>query len=411
MHPFDYFIALDGNGLNGFEGFGGVARLRCQPDAGRYHVAVRFFDGLAGGHALQLSPGGTLGFLGNLSQTLLFFDPRTLEEVRRFSTLRFCAPRVFYDSQTHVVWTSERSFITVLGPDFYRFDFDDLEHPERLGAHGVTLPHALKRSPSGRYLFYGAMDHDAHGYANQAGVFDLETGTARVVQLPATVWHLGVHPTRDVFYAPTQRCTPQGQEFVEYTIAHFKNYLFEIDGPNATVTRHLSIPKDLPGALTSDVVVTETHVIYNACASGALIRVDLETLSKIEFLDERPGLLRSLGHLRTAASNLVESFARANLPGNTHVLIKALRATRGSMLDGSYGLQLSPDGRFLLSAHRGLNEVIVYSYPELQVVRRVPFPPIQKFFPEHFGVLADPRLGFHHSALSQATALAAPGAR
>ncbi len=404
MPAFDYFIALDGNGLNGFEGFGGVARLRCQPAAGRFDIAVRFYDGLAGGHALQLNAEGTLGFLGNLSQTLLLFDPRTLQEVRRVSTLRFCAPRVFYDSQTHVVWTSERSFITVLGPDFFQFHLDDLEHPERLGPHGVTLPHALKRSPSGRYLFYGAMDHDAHGYANQAGIFDLETRSARVVKLPATVWHLGVHPTRDVFYAPTQRCTPQGSEFVEYTIAHFKNYLFEIDGATATVLRHLSIPKDLPGALTSDVVVTHDHVIYNACASGALVRVDLETLSRIEFLDERPNIWRSLTHLRTAASNLVESFARANLPGNTHVLLKALRATRGSILDGSYGLQLSPDANYLLSAHRGLNEVIVYHYPALAVANRIPFPPIQKFFPQHFGAFADPRLGFHHTALSTRSA-------
>jgi hypothetical protein len=405
MGAFDYFIALDGNGLNGFEGFGGVARLRCEPDRDRFDIEVRFFDGLAGGHALQINREGTLGFLGNLSQTLLFFDPRALRETARFSTLRFHAPEVFYSSQTHVVWMTERSFITVIGPDFLLFQLDDLAHPERLGAHGVTLPHAIKRSPSGRYLFYGAMDHDAKGYANQAGVFDLETHSARVVKLPATVWHLGVHPTRDVFYAPTQRCSPQGQtEFTEYTIAHFKNYLFEIDGPSAQVTRHLSIPKDLPGALTSDVVVTDEHVIYNSCASSVLIRADLETLSRLEFIDERPGALRSLRHLRTAASNLIEGFARVNVPGNLHVLIKALRAARWSALDGSYGLQLSPDGRFLLSAHRGLNEVIVYSYPELRVVRRVRFPPIQRFYPQHFGALDDPRLGFHHTALSTRTA-------
>ena len=39
------------------------------------------------------------------------------------------------------------------------------------------------------------------------------------------------------------------------------------------VTRHLAIPKDMPGALTSDVVVTEDEVIYNCCASGVLARV------------------------------------------------------------------------------------------------------------------------------------------
>lgn len=405
MAAFDFFIALDGNGLNGFEGFAGVARLRCEPERDRYEIAVKYFDGLAGGHALQISPDGSVGFLGNLSQTLLFFDPRTLEEIRRFSTLRFHAPRLFYSSQTHVVFRDARSFYTVIGPDFYLFQLDDLEHPERVGAHGVTLPHAIKRSPSGRYLFYGAMDHDEQGYANQAGVFDLETRSARVVPLPATVWHLGVHPTRDVFYAPTQRCSPQGNmEFVEYTIAHFKNYLFEIDGATATVTRHLSIPKDLPVALSSDVVVTADHVFYNACASSTLVGVDLASLSHVRIVDERPGRLRALGHVRTAWSNIVEGFARANVPGNTHVLLKALRAARFSALDGSYGLQLSPDGQYLLSAHRGLNEVIVYSHPELQVQKRIRFPSIRRFFPQHFGVLDDPRLGFHHAALSARTA-------
>lgn len=400
MSTFDLFIALDGHGLNGFEGFGGVARLRCDPDAGRYEIAVKFFDGFAGGHATQINPSGTIGFLGNLSQTLLFYDPRTLEETRRISTLRFCAPEVFYESQTHVVWLGEKRFVTVLGPDLVEMDYDDLEHPRRLGAHGVTLPHAIKRSPSGRYLFYGAMDHDRAGYANQVGVFDLVTGEARVVKLPATAWHLGVHPTRDVFYAPTQRCSPQGQmEFVEYTIGHFKNYLFEIDGASARVLRHVSIPKDMPGALTSDVVVTDGEVLYNSCASGVITRVDLETFTKVSYVDERVGLWRSIGAWRTGVSNLVEGFSRTNVPLATHTLLKALRVSRWSAIDGSYGLQRSPDGRYLLSAHRGMNEVIVYTYPEMRVVKRVRFPAIRGFFPDHLGVLDDTRLGFHHSAV------------
>lgn len=413
---FDFFIALDGNGLNGFEGLGGVARLRCSAAVDDfasarsnqgYDIQVKFFDGFSGGHATQINKQGTVGFLGNLSQTLLFYDPRTMEEIRRLSTLRFHSPEVFYSSQTHVVWLSERTFITVLGPSFYRFDLDNLEHPEKVGDHGVTLPHALKLSPSGRYLFYGAMDHDLKGYANQVGIFDLQSSSARIVKLPATCWHLGVHPTRDVFYAPTQRCTPQGDgEFGEYTIAHLKNYLFEIDGETASVTRHASIPKDLPGALTSDVVVTEDDVFYNSCASSVLVRIDMKTLSKVDFIDEKPGFWKSAFHLRTAWSNLVESASRTNIPSNTHTLMKALRATRWSALDGSYGLQLTPDRRFMLSAHRGLNEVIVYSHPEMKVVRRIPFPSIQRLLPQHFGLLDDPRLGFHHSTLSTASALA-----
>lgn len=404
MAAFDVFIALDGHGLNGFEGFAGVARLRCEPDAGRFEPEVRFFDGVAGGHATQINPQGTAAFLGNLSQLLLFYDPRSLEEIARVSTLKWCAPDVVYRSQTHVAWLGERDFVTALGDDFYRFELDRLDRPERLGPHAVTLPHAIKRSPSGRYLFYGAMDHDRGGYANQVGIFDLERGAARVVRLPATAWHLGVHPDRDVFYAPSQRCAPQGDmEFAEYTMAHFKNYLFEIDGESAEVLRHAALPRELPGFLTSDVVVTESEVLYNCCASSTIARLDLETLSRFSFIDERVGGLGGLRYLRSGLSNLSESLSRVNLPDAVHTFMKSVRITRGSLLDGSYGLQLSPDGRHLLSAHRGRNEVLVYDYPSGERVRRVRFPPLRRFFPEHLGRLADPRLGFHHSALSTAS--------
>ena len=323
---------------------------------------------------------------------------------RRTSTLRWAVPEVSYSSQTPVVWLDDRTFITVLGPDFYRFDLDDLANPVRLGAHEVTLPHAVKRSPSGRYLFYGAMDHDHQGYAHHAGVFDLESNRARIVKLPATVWHLGVHPTRDVFYAPTQQCAPQGDgDFSEYTIAHVKNYLFEIDGASAEVTRHLAIPKDMPGALTSDVVVTASAVLYNCCASSVIARVDLADFKHVSYIDERVGAWLSLVHARSGASNLLEAFSRVNVLAQTHTLIKTLRISRASALDGSYGLQLSPCGGYLLSAHRGLNQVIVYSYPDLEEIRRVDFPPIREFF-SHLGWFDDPRLGFHHSALSAASA-------
>lgn len=415
---FDFFIALDGHGLNGFEGFAGIARLRCEPDvagervggngrdgAGRYEPEVRFFDGVAGGHAVQLSPEGTVGFLGNLSQQLVFFDPRTLREITRASTLRWRAPELFYESQTHVVWLDEETFVTAIGKELWRFSLANLDAPEVLGAHGVTLPHAMKRSPSGRYLFIGAMDV-ANTFANQLGVFDLQTGTSRVVPLPATAWHLGVHPTRDACYVPTQRCIPQDGDFTEYAIAHFKNYLFEVDGPSARVTRHLAIPKDMPGALTSDVVVTDSEVLYNCCASGVLARVDLADFQHVRYVDERPRAREQLRAWRVGVANVVESLSRVNLPDATHWLFKAIRIAGGSAIDGSYGLGLSPDQRFLLSAHRGLNEVLVYRYPSLELHARVPFPPMRAFY-KHLGRFADPRLGFHHATISAHTVGAA----
>jgi len=61
------------------------------------------------------------------------------------------------------------------------------------------------------------------------------------------------------------------------------------------------------------------------------------------------------------------------------------------------------------AAHRGLNQVIVYSYPSLEELRRVDFPPIRRFF-NHLGFLDDPRLGFHHSTLSMASTSTQAGA-
>ena len=397
--PFDFFIALDGHGLNGFEGFAGIARLRCDPAHDRWEPEVKFYDGIAGGHAAQLSPRGSVGFLGNLSQQLLFFDPHTLAEVARLSTLRFRAPKLFYESQTHVVWLDDDRFVTAIGDELWRFSLRDLTHPEPLGAHGVTLPHAIKRAPSGRYLAYGAMDVDGR-FANQLGVFDLERGTARVVSLPATAWHLGCHPTRDVVYVPTQRCIPQDGDFTEYAIAHFKNYLFEIDLADARVLRHLAIPKDLPGAMTSDVVVTDDEVIYNCCASGVLARVQLHDFAHVRWINERPRPRDQLRSWRAGVGNLVEIVSRVNLPDATHWFAKLIRMTGGSAVDGSYGLGLSPDRAWLLSAHRGLNEVIVYRYPELTVHRRIAFPPMRAFY-KHLGRFADTRLGFHHATLRE----------
>src|SRR3569623_1554293 len=300
---FNFYIALDGHGLNGFEGFAGVARLACEPERDSWEPEVRFFDGIAGGHAVQLSPQGTVGFLGNLSQQLEFFDPRTLRALARTSTLAHRAPKLFYESQT-----------------------------------------------------------------------------------------------RDVCYVPTQRCIPQDGDFTEYAIAHFKNYLFEIDVEGARVARHLAIPKDLPGALTSDVVVTEEEVIYNVCAAGVLARGKLADFAHVTWIDERPGPREQLRAWRAGVGNLVEILSRVNLPSATHWFVKALRVAGGSAVDGSYGLGLSPDRRWLLSAHRGPIEVLVYDYPSLEIHRRIAFPPMRAFY-KHLGRRADTRLGFHHAVL------------
>ena len=80
-------------------------------------------------------------------------------------------------------------------------DLSRLDKAERLGDHGVKLPHAMKRTASGRYVVYGGMDHPGRGEAREVGIFDLHNRTVRRIELPATCWHVAVHPTEDLFYA------------------------------------------------------------------------------------------------------------------------------------------------------------------------------------------------------------------
>ncbi|MCC6277681.1 MAG: hypothetical protein IT289_07190 [Oligoflexia bacterium] len=416
-NPFDVFVALDGPVLNGFEGPAGVLRLRYFPNHS-YEVKVKFFDGAAGGHAVQINKEGTIGYLGGLARCGIFFDTKTLEVIKRFSTTNYGSITVPYESQTHVVFLTERTFITSIRGRFYKVNIDDTDNGEDLGPHNCALPHAVKLSPSGRYLFYGVMDHDLKGYVRQFGIFDLQEPDpqkrARVIGLDDTAWHFAMHPKEDIIYAVSECYDPQPgigvpYDFNNFVISYRKNYAWKIDGRTGKELAKVVIPAFLPSHLTSDVVVMADEndtIYYNSCASSTITGVQFKT-SKVWHIDEKVTFWYVLFHpgvWRAALENLLEAATRAHLFGSTHVLLKALRTSRGSLVDGSYGLQLSPDGKLMFSAHRGLNQIWVYDFPSFKLRKKIKLPPARKFFKPYLGIFADYRLGMHHAYLSKASA-------
>src|SRR5215210_261637 len=86
-YPYAFHVALDGSGLNGLEGRAGVCVFRYDPADESHAYKVTYFNGVAGGHAVSVSPQRTAGFLGNTGQHLLFYDPRSLDEADRVSTM------------------------------------------------------------------------------------------------------------------------------------------------------------------------------------------------------------------------------------------------------------------------------------------------------------------------------------
>lgn len=373
--------------------------FRFDPGTGRYAYDVTYYDGMAGGHAVSVSPDHRVGYLGSTGQHLMFYDTATLGEIQRISTLRFEPTDSSIKGSTHVSWINDTQAVATIGEGLWMTDVERLDKAERLGDHGLKLPHAIRTTASGRYLVYGGMDHPRRGEACEVGIFDLHTRTARRVELPATCWHLACHPSEDRFYALSFRVQPQdGGNWHEWGMAQFKEYVFEIDAETGQVLRHWSAGQDTPAHINSDVCISDRELIYCNGASGTVVMLDLDSFRSYRVLDERPGVRAHVGAGRQVARTVLDTLSRGSVVTQNHQYLRALRVSRGALVDSVYACQVSADHSLLFTANRGLNTITVYDYPENTVRLRVRMPELQEFD----GGLrwwSDPRLGFHHSTL------------
>jgi hypothetical protein len=395
-------VALDGNGANGLEGMAGMCLFLYDPQSERFAWKIKYYDGIAAGHACSVNPSGKVGFLGNAGQHLFFFDAATLEETQRISTLRFETPATSLQGSTHLAWLDDESFVTAIGKHFWRFSLGDLEGGEQLEPHGVHLPHAMKLTASGRHLCYGSMDDPRRGRRGEArhvGVRDMQTGEVSVIKLPATCWHVLAHPREEVFYAISFRVAPLDRvDWHEWGIAWLKEYVFEIDAETRRVRRHWATGRETPAHINSDITISDRELIFCNGASQSILFLDLAGFANYRIIDEKPDMAELAGRPREVATQAYDVLARGNVFGNSQHILGALRASRFSLLDSVYACQLSADQSLLFTANRGLNHITVYDYPSNRVRLRAPMPDIQEFAPG-LSAMADPRLGFHHGAL------------
>ncbi len=401
-YPYAFHIALDGNGINGLEGMAGVCNFLFDPADNSYAYKVKYHNGLAGGHAVSLAPNRKYGYLGCADQHLTLYDPSSLEELDRATTLDKETSDTSIRGSTHVAWLNGKEFITAIGDYFYQFNVDDLRKGEKLGPHQILLPHSMKFSASGRYLCYGSMDNPAlgkQGEAKMVGIWDRETGKATRIDLPATCWHLIPHPVQEKFYAVSFRVLPQDHiDYHQWAMAFFKEYAFEIDCAEKRVLRHWACGREIPAHINSDITISDTELIFCNGGSGTVVLIDLETFADYRIIDERPTLSEVTRHGRTMANTAYDVLVRGGWYASNQHILGALRVSRFRLMDSIHACQLSADQSLLFTANRGLNHITLYDYPSLDLRLRVPMPDIQEYVP-HIGPLADPRLGFHHSYL------------
>jgi len=400
-YPYRFHIALDGSGLNGLEGMAGVCQFLFDPADNAYAYKVRYYEGIAGGHSVSVSPGGSYGFLGNTGQHLLLYDARNSDDLTRQTTLRFETNDTSLRGSTHAVWLSDREFITAIGDYFYRFDMRDVGAGERLGAHGVKLPHAIKLTATGKYLVYGSMDHPRRGpdgEAREVGIFDLAKGVARRIELPTTCWHVATHATQDIFYCLSFRVLPQDHvDYHEWAMAYFKEYAFEIDAAGGQVLRHWVCSRDVPAHINSDITLSDRELIFCTGASQTIVFIDLATFAHYRMIDERPDFRTLANSKRALATQAYDAFSRGSVFPNSRHFMSALRISRFSILDSVYACQLSDDQSLLFTANRGLNHITVYDYPSNEIRLQVKMPDLHHYV--SLPKSADPRLGFHHGYL------------
>ena len=149
-----------------------------------------------------------------------------------------------------------------IGEHLWKFDVNRLTKAEQVAPHGLKIPHAMKRTASGRYIVYGGMDHPTSGEASEVGVLDTGHRGGRAgsrCRPPAgtsSATRCSTSSTRSRS-GSTPPTAPTGEH---WGMAWLRQYAFEIDAEDGQVLRHWAADRDLPAHINSDV----THLRLRA---------------------------------------------------------------------------------------------------------------------------------------------------
>ena len=371
-YPYAFHIALDGNGINGLEGMAGVCLFLFDPVGNRHAYKIVYFDGIAAGHAVSVNPSGTVGYLGNAGQHLLFYDARTLNEIERISTLRFETARTSLQGSTHVVWLSDDEIVTPIGEHFYAFRLGRSGEP---AAPGAARRQAAARDEADRIraLHRVWLDGQSSRWRGGRGASRRHLGSPHRSRLPSCRCRrrAGMSPCiprEDIFYAVSFRVAPQDhRDYHEWGMAYLKEYAFEIDAREKRVRRHWAAGREIPAHINSDITLSDSELIFCNGGSQSIIAIELDNFARFRIIDERPDLAAHLARPREVATQIYEAFARGSFATNSRHFLGALRVSRFSLLDSVYACQLSADQSLLFTANRGLNCITIYDYPAGEV--------------------------------------------
>ena len=270
--PFSYYIGLDGPHLDGLIGHAGLLRF----DWPSKQISIEYYDGVSGGHNISIAANGKLGLLGNFSQQLVLVDLENMRELERQSTMEIEPSTYRLRSNTHHLWYEDNQrFIGAVGDNLYRFDINDLSRPQLLGPHKLFNAHELRWDITKRYILMGDLGPEDQP-ARQVGVFDLKTNESTVIKLPDTCWHVCVDPEKPLGYAATYSMATEGIDYVDWSPAFRREYVFEIDLEKKRVRRSWSSGAELPIHLNADIGVYGDRLYLASGGSHTVVELNLD---------------------------------------------------------------------------------------------------------------------------------------
>lgn len=369
--PWSAYMALDGPHLDGLIGSAGVLRF----DWPERKFYFQHFEGISAAHNVSIARNAQLALLGNFSQQIVVLDiskPDKIREVRRQATMQFEQAAYRLRSNTHHLWEPDNQhFIGAIGDHVYRFNVDDLKAPERLGPHRLENAHELRWDASRRYILIGDLGPERFD-VRQVCVFDLQEPDpdqrARLIRVQNNVWHNCVHPTKPLGYALTYSFATDSEDYVAWSPAFVREYIYEIDLPTAKIVRTWSCGAEFPIHLNSDVEATE-DALYIASGGGhSVVRIDLESFAETTVTLTIPSWFSRARQWPKRGKNLLGALSRKAASNSSHYILQTLQVTDWRMADGVYATRVSPDGKYVMVGHRGYNYIAVHERATMKKV-------------------------------------------
>jgi hypothetical protein len=212
-----------------------------------------------------------------------------------------------------------------------------------------------------------------------------------------------VHPTKPLGYAFTYSFITDSEDYVAWSPAYVREYIYEVDLVTAKIVRTWSCGSEFPAHLNSDVEVTaDDHLYIASGGSHTVVDIPLDTFDKARVVRTVPSWLQRLIQWPKRGKNLMGALARKSIPNAMHYILQTLEVTEGRVADGVYSTRVSPGGGYVVAGSRGYNYIAVFERKTMKKVYGKVLPFRRDVYGEsphyRFGWRGH-HLGIHHSEI------------